>query len=176
MTAADTGQASPSTGQAAPADGAAGPLLAPLIAGVVMVAAGVLMLLQIPKIPGEGIEIDGPRFLPLVALVVWTTLSLGYLGQQIVAFVRRSPGLPSEPFERMPMVALMVVLLVGYGLVLNPVGYLISTSVFFVATARVLGSRHLTRDTVVGVLLTVGVYFVFTQALGVRLPAGVLPL
>jgi putative tricarboxylic transport membrane protein len=176
VTAADTGQASPSTGQAAPADGAAGPLLAPLIAGVVMVAAGILMLLQIPKIPGEGIETDGPRFLPLVALVVWTALSLGYLGQQVVAFVRRSPGLPSEPFERMPMVALMVALLVGYGLVLNPVGYLVSTSVFFVATARVLGSRHLTRDTVVGVLLTVGVYFVFTQALGVRLPAGVLPL
>ena len=173
---ADTGQASPSTDEAASADGAAGPLLAPLIAGVVMVAVGVLMLLQIPKIPGEGIETDGPRFLPLVALVVWTALSLGYLGQQVVAFVRRAPGLPSEPFERMPMVALMVALLVGYGLVLNPVGYLISTSVFFVATARVLGSRHLTRDTVVGVLLTVGVYFVFTQALGVRLPAGVLPL
>ena len=110
------------------------------------------------------------------ALVIWTALSLTYLGQQVVAVVRRRPGLPSERFERMPAAALMVALLVGYGLVLNPVGYLISTTVFFVATACVLGSRHLARDTIIGVLLTVSVYFAFTQALGVRLPAGVLPL
>jgi putative tricarboxylic transport membrane protein len=176
VTATHPGETSPSPGAPAPADGAAGASLAPLIAGVVMVGAGVLLLLQIPKIPGEGVAIDGPRFLPLVALIIWTALSLGYLGQQVLAFVRHRPGLPSEPFERMPAAALMVALLVGYGLALNPVGYLISTSIFFVATAFILGSRHLARDTVVAILLTAGVYFAFTQALGVRLPAGVLPL
>ncbi|MDQ4055633.1 MAG: tripartite tricarboxylate transporter TctB family protein, partial [Actinomycetota bacterium] len=163
---------------AAPAseDGAAGPRHAPLLAGLVMVAAGVVLLLQIPKIPGEGLEVNGPRFLPLVVLVIWTALSIGYLGQQVLALVRRRPGLPTERFERMPAAAVMVALLVGYGLAMTPVGYLISTTVFFVATAFVLGSRHLARDTVVAVVLTVGVYFAFTQALGVRLPPGVLPL
>jgi putative tricarboxylic transport membrane protein len=176
VTATHSGQA-PSPPDAPTSEGGgAGARLAPLIAGIVMVGVGVVLLLQIPKIPGEGIALDGPRFLPLVALVIWTALSIGYLAQQAVALARRGPGLPSEAFERMPAAGLMVALLVVYGLTLNSVGYLISTSVFFIATARVLGSRHLARDTVVGVLLTVGIYFAFTQALGVRLPAGVLPL
>jgi len=171
-----TGAAASSPDAPASEGGAAGPRLAPLVAGLVMVGAGVVLLLQIPKIPGEGLEVGGPRFLPLVVLVIWTALSIGYLGQQVVALARNRPGLPTERFERMPAAAVMVALLVGYGLVMIPVGYLISTTVFFVATAFVLGSRHLARDTVVAVLLTVGVYFAFTQALGVRLPAGVLPL
>jgi len=176
VTAIHSGETASSSGAPTPQDGAAGPRYAPLIAGLVMVGAGVVLLLQIPKIPGEGIEINGPRFLPVIVLVIWTALSLGYLGQQVLALVRRRPGLPTERFERMPAAAVMIALLVGYGLVMIPVGYLISTSVFFVATSFVLGSRHFVRDSVVAVLLTVGVYFAFTQALGVRLPAGVLPL
>jgi putative tricarboxylic transport membrane protein len=70
----------------------------------------------------------------------------------------------------------LVALLVGYAYVLVPLGYVVTTSFFFVAAARTMGSRLVGRDIVVGIGLSLGVYLLFTGALGVSLPAGVLPL
>jgi putative tricarboxylic transport membrane protein len=64
--------------------------------------------------------------------------------------------------------------LVAYALVLGPLGYILATSLFLPAQARVLGSRSPLRDLIVGVAVAVIVYFVFTEFLGVRLSAGLL--
>jgi putative tricarboxylic transport membrane protein len=154
----------------------AGSALAPLVAGAVMVAVGVLLLTQVFAIKADGFDPQGPRFFPLVVLTLLTGLSVVYLLQQVLAIVRGSGLLPAEPFTHMPAAAALVGLLVGYAFVLAPLGYVITTSLFFVGAARTMGSRHLSRDIAVGVGLSLLVYLSFTQALGVSLPAGVLPL
>jgi putative tricarboxylic transport membrane protein len=148
----------------------------PFVAGAVLVAFGAVMLTQVFGIEDTGLSLGGPRFFPLVVLSLLTVLSAVYLVQQCLAVARRSGRLPAEPFTHLTAAGLLVGLLVVYALVLAPLGYLLSTSVFFVGAARAMGSRHLTRDVVVGIGLTVLVYFAFTRALGVSLPAGVLPL
>jgi putative tricarboxylic transport membrane protein len=40
----------------------------------------------------------------------------------------------------------------------------------------VLGSRRTARDVIIGVVLSVVIYFGFTRLLGVRLPVGLLDL
>lgn len=148
----------------------------PLLAGLAMLAFGLLLLHETLAIRGEGFAPDGPRFLPLVVVVLWIALSVVYLLQQVVRVARQSGTLPTERFSHMPAAALLVVLLVAYAYLLEPLGYIVATSVFFLAAARTMGSRQVVRDLVVGVGLSLGVYLLFTGALGVHLPEGVIPL
>ncbi|MFC5730168.1 MULTISPECIES: tripartite tricarboxylate transporter TctB family protein [Nocardioides] len=157
-------------------DDASSSPVGPLIAGVVMIGFGILMLTQTLAIKGEGFEPEGPRFMPMLATVVWLGLSTVYLVQQLLRMARSRDGLPVQRFAHSGRVVALLVLLVAYAYAIDPVGYIISTAVFFVSAARVLGSGVLARDVTVAVGLSVGVYFVFTRLLGVYLPPGVLPL
>ncbi|MEV4624800.1 tripartite tricarboxylate transporter TctB family protein [Micromonospora sp. NPDC049523] len=72
--------------------------------------------------------------------------------------------------------ALLGVALLGYVLLLDPVGFVLASAVFFVAAARILGSHHSIRDVLVAVPLVLGIYLGFTHLLEISLPSGVLPL
>jgi len=54
------------------------------------------------------------------------------------------------------------------------VGWPISGAVLFWGAAYALGSRHLLRDPLIAVVLSVVTYLVFARGLGIGLPAGVL--
>lgn len=158
-----------------PAAAAPASPVVPVVTGAVMVAVGVLLLTQVPVIRADGYDVQGPRFLPLVVISLWTVLSGVYLVRAVVALVGRREGLPTERFDHMRRVALLLVLLVAYAYAVDPLGYVLTTAVFFVGTTLALGSRHLLRDGVIAVLLSVGIYLAFTEALNVRLPQGVMP-
>jgi putative tricarboxylic transport membrane protein len=66
--------------------------------------------------------------------------------------------------------------LVAYLLLLEPLGYVVATTAFFPPVARLLGSRSPLRDVVIGLGLALILYILFTQFLGVDLPAGVTPI
>ncbi|GGM71314.1 tripartite tricarboxylate transporter TctB family protein [Dactylosporangium sucinum] len=148
----------------------------PLLMGVAMLAFGALMLTQTFKISGDGLEPDGPRFLPFIVASLWVVLALTYLGQQIRRFIERTGSLPAERFTHMLGATALVALLVVYAYALDSLGYVIATSLFFAGAARAMGSRQPTRDLVAAVALSLLVYLSFTRALGVHLPEGVLGL
>ncbi len=148
----------------------------PLLAGVAMIVFGVVMLTQTLAIRGEGFDPGGPRFLPLVVSLAWLGLSTVYLAQQLLRMARSHGTLPVQRFEHTGRVLALLALLAAYAYTIDPIGYVISTGVFFVGAARVLGSHVLARDVTVAVGLSVGIYLVFTRLLGVYLPPGVLPL
>lgn len=146
----------------------------PFIVGAVMLAIGVVLLVQTFRIPGEGFDPQGPRFFPLCVVLAWLLLSVIYLATHIGKIIRTGKGEAAEKFARMVPAALLVLALIVYALILDYVGYLIATALFFIVAARLLGSRNWARDVTVGVLLSAVLYFSFTQALGVRLPEGIL--
>jgi putative tricarboxylic transport membrane protein len=148
----------------------------PLLAGAVMIGFGVLMLTQTLAIKGEGFELEGPRFMPLLVTLIWLGLSTVYVAQQLLRMVRSRGGLPVQRFNHVGRVVALLVLLIAYAYTIDPIGYVVTTAVFFVGAARVLGSGVLARDITVAVGLSLGIYFVFTRLLGVYLPPGVLPL
>ncbi|MEV6238112.1 tripartite tricarboxylate transporter TctB family protein [Lentzea sp. NPDC051838] len=138
-----------------------------LVFGLVLVLLGVVALTQVWVIRGDW-SVSGPRFVPLVVCGAWVVLAVLYVAQTV-----RAPS-DSEGFDRTPLY--LVLTLIGYAYVVIPLGYIISTALSFVLTTRILGSRSLVRDVVVGVLLAVALYFGFTSLLSIRLPRGVLPL
>lgn len=154
------------------------------VLGLVVLATGLLLLREANAAAGEsGLTIDGPRLWPLVVTVGWIALAVVYLLQQVVvpAWVSRHeadeiPGARVRWNWRIP--AGLSAALVGYSLVVehSGVGYVLATAAFFVVAARLLGSRRVGRDLVVGVTVPIVIYLGFTRLLDIPLPQGVIPL
>ncbi len=154
--------------------------LGPRIFAVAILAFGLFVLLGTFQISDkEGFSPDGPRFFPLivaVGLLVFGALFLlsttlrrdRYLGEKAAA-----EGVATD----WPATGIVAATLVVYAILLDPLGYIVATALFFPAMAYVLGSRgrrKVLRNLAIGVALGVLVFFSFTELLGVRLPDGLL--
>lgn len=147
------------------------------IAGVVLIALGVLVLVQSLQIPqGGGYRAVGPRAFP-------TAVGVGLLVLSAVFLLRTTvwpdhdlvaQAIAEDRATHWPTIALVALALVVYAFALRPLGYVIATTLFLPAVARTLGSTKPLRDLLIAVVLSVVVYEGFTRVLGVRLPAGLL--
>lgn len=158
-----------------PSDGKLGTRIAAVV--IVLGAAVVLVdAIRIARTGGFGPQ--EPGFFPLIV-----GIGLVVFG---VAFLVRATAVPdtvlmeeaAHEHDRTHWRTLWAVIgvLVVYAVLLEPLGYILATAVFFVVVARLAGSHKLLRDVVVAVLFSAAVYFGFTELLGVRLPPGVLNL
>lgn len=147
------------------------------VAAVAILAVGSVILYDALSISEEGGF--GPRqpgFFPLVVAIGVLMFGAAFLLRTTLWIDR---GM-TEQVARVqaeihwPAVALVAAILIGYVFVLDVLGYIVATAVFFVTVTRVVGSRRLARNLAIGVILSVAVYFGFTEILDVRLPAGIL--
>lgn len=151
----------------------------PRLAGAALLAGSVAVLAAVTAIPGRGgYEASGPRFVPLIVAIALIALSVLFLARTFVRpdteLAERSAAEDDATHWGTP--ALLVVALVVYVVVLEDLGYPVATVIFFVGVARLLGSRSLVRDILIGLLLGFGLFTAFTQYLGVSLPAGLTPI
>jgi putative tricarboxylic transport membrane protein len=151
----------------------------PRLAGLFLLAASVAILLAVFEIPGRGgYSSSGPRFVPLVVACGLIALSVAFLARTVVrpdvALAERSAEEDAATHWATP--ALVMAALLAYAFLVEPVGYPLATFAVFVAVARILGSRSLVRDAVIGLVLGFGLFALFTQFLGVSLPAGLTPI
>jgi putative tricarboxylic transport membrane protein len=141
--------------------------------GAVFLAGGAFLLWNaISAATEDGLALDGPRLAPVVVTAGWVALGAVYLVRQ---FTKASVE-AAEVDVHWWTPALVMAALIGYGLALDLLGFVLSSGAFFVACARILGSRRLVRDAVVGLVLALAVYLAFTRLLDIDLPEGVLPL
>jgi putative tricarboxylic transport membrane protein len=151
----------------------------PRLAGALLLAASVAILLAVFAIPGRGgYSSSGPRFVPLIVAIGLIGLSAAFLAR---TFVRPDTELAERSAQEDAVThwatpALLVAAMVAYAWLLEPLGYIVATALFFVPVARLLGSRSLVRDVITGLVLGVGLFTAFTQYLGVSLPAGLTPI
>jgi putative tricarboxylic transport membrane protein len=139
-------------------------------AGFLVVA--LLVLAQAFMIPvGGGYQAVGPRAFPL--LVGGGMAVVAVIG--VVQAFREPLGEDREGLRWRPVLVLIAALIL-YAVLLVPVGYWQATTLFFTAVARVLGSRRLVRDLIVGLLLALATYFLFDHVLGITLPPGLVRL
>ena len=69
---------------------------------------------------------------------------------------------------------LLVVAFVANILLIDRLGWPVSGAVLFFGTTFALGSRHLIRNAVISVVLSVGTWYLFNLGLGIALPVGIL--
>jgi putative tricarboxylic transport membrane protein len=150
-------------------------------AGQVAVAAGVLALggailwgsFNLPT--GGGYAQVGPGVVPRIVGV-----AIVLLGALLVreAFTGGFRGVDEEAEAHMPMdwraFAWATTGIIAYGLTVVPVGFVPASIVLFVLVARSFGSRRWLLNSVVGLVLAVVIFSIFTYGLGLMLPPGIL--
>lgn len=152
-------------------------LLSLRLAALAVIGLGGVILSQITQISeSAGFTVVGPRVFP-------TIVGSGCLIFGLLFFLRVTvvpdhdlvaEVAAEEQTTDWSTTLLLLVLLVTYAAVLWSLGYVIATTIFFPLSSRILGSRHLRRDLLIGFLIGLIVYLAFTRLLGVRLPAGIL--
>lgn len=68
----------------------------------------------------------------------------------------------------------IVALMVGYAFAFVPLGFIASTALFLFAVTTFVDPTRWLRNAIFGAVIGVGVYYLFVEALAVRLPSGIL--
>ena len=146
------------------------------VAGTVCVVLGALMLLESIKFPYFVEGVPGPGFLPL-----WT--SFGIVGTGLVLTVKGfRPRLASQEGITWPdaagwrRVALMFGALAVSLLLLELLGFMVTTTLFMAVVIFGLGIRSWRILASVPLLSAVGLYVIFAVWLRVPLPKGLLAI
>jgi putative tricarboxylic transport membrane protein len=137
--------------------------------GGVLLAFGIVCLIATFGV-GNDWAASGPRLAPAVSSVLLIVLSRAYLvwpGRDLAEHVREATA-----GTHWPTPVLLVAALVGYALLIEPLGYALATTIFFWLAAWLLGSDRPGRDVAIGLALGVVTSFAFTQWLNVQLPTG----
>jgi putative tricarboxylic transport membrane protein len=147
--------------------------------GLVLLAIAIFVLAATTAIRSqEGYAATGPRFMPLLVGLLLLVLSLLFLARTVVRpdldLAERAAREAAATEWARPLA--VVAGLLAYAFLMEPLGYVVATALFFVAVARILGSRALLRDLPAGVAIGLVLYVAFTQFLGVDLPAGLTPI
>lgn len=150
-------------------------------AGQVAVAAGVLAVgalvfagsFFLPT--GGGYAQVGPGVVPRVVGAVILVLGAFLLAE---ALRGGFPGVDEEAEAKLPMdwpaFAWVSGGIIAYGVLIEHLGFIFSSTILFVMVARGFSSRRHALNIVVGLVLASAVFAMFNYGLGLTLPAGVL--
>ena len=151
----------------------------PRVWGLILLALAIAVLLATTAIRSqEGYAATGPRFVPLLVGIALLVLSILFLARTTVRpdiDLAERAAREAAATDWFGPVAVVAALL-AYALLMEPLGYVLATAIFFPAVARVLGSRSPVRDVLAGIAIGLVLFVAFTEFLGVDLPAGLTPI
>ena len=139
---------------------------------------GVLVLWGAMYLPTEGGYAQvGPGVVPRIVGAILIVLGLAMVREAVTGGFR---GHDEEGEAKLPMdwraFAWVSAGIIGYGLLIEHLGFIIASTLLFVFVARGFSSRRWILNILVGAVLAVAVYAVFNYGLGLTLPAGILKL
>jgi putative tricarboxylic transport membrane protein len=147
-----------------------------LLAGLFVLGFGLVGFWQAGAIPVSPLYAQvGPKAVPYVVASGMTVLG----GLLVLAALRGGWSASLADVVEAGPANMRALGLLGAGLLANlllivPAGFSIAASAQFVLVAAAFGSRSMARDLLIGLPLTLLVWFLFVQGLGVNIGAGLL--
>jgi putative tricarboxylic transport membrane protein len=145
------------------------PVVITRVSGLVIAGIGVTVSILARNLPAQTGFGLGPAFLPF-----WTGIVLATCGLWLCARPPADPEVSWPASRGFARAACGFLLLLLYALALQPLGYLIDTSVFLVIAILLLEPARPTRALVVGITSAAFLFLIFRVWLRVPLPGGVL--
>ena len=146
---------------------------------IVLVAVGAFLIYDAVTLEAGFAKVDpvGPKLFPvaigvvliMLAVILAIAIPRGSVGEAD-AGEDVDPNMPGD----WRTVGLLVAVFVGLILLVNPLGWVITGTLFFAGAATILGSRHYIRNIAIGLVLALVSFYGFYSGLGIPLPAGVL--
>jgi putative tricarboxylic transport membrane protein len=145
------------------------PVVIARVSGLVVAGFGVAACILARGLPAQTGFGLGPAFLPF-----WTGIVLAACGLWLCARPPADPEVSWPASHGFARAACGFFLLLLYALALQPLGYLIGTSVFLVIAILLLEPARPTRAAMVGIACAIFLFLIFRIWLRVPLPGGVL--
>lgn len=136
-----------------------------MIIGIVLLAFLTSLAVQVPKIPSVS------RGYPVVLLVISYLMTICLLVSSVLK-MRKQEKQETRAAEQAGIIVPYCLMIAVYLFLMNKVGYIISTVVFMLASLLYLKLKNKVVMVVLSVVLTVLLFFVFTNFLTVILPRG----
>jgi putative tricarboxylic transport membrane protein len=149
-----------------------------LVVAVLVIVGGFLVYSAL-TLPAGFAEVDpvGPKFFPMVigiaALVLAAILAIA-IPRGSVGEADAGEDIDPEAPGDWRTVGLLVALFIAMILLVNPLGWVVMSTLFFGGAATILGSKHYVRNIVIGLILALASFYAFYSGLGIPLPAGIL--
>ena len=144
-----------------------------LLISLGLIALGTFVIWETRSIAEtQGYAQIGPRLFPYI-IGAGLTICGAWLAWQAVSGGWRH--VPLDEAHDAPDWAAFVIITVGVVLhmaIIGWAGFIIASTLLFVLIARGFGSRRIVHDTIIGAVLAVVVFLIFTLALGLSLPKG----
>ncbi|HYI25304.1 MAG TPA: tripartite tricarboxylate transporter TctB family protein [Thermomicrobiales bacterium] len=145
--------------------------------GVVVLGLVILVETQDIRVP-RALTVVGPRNVPVIVGVSLVLIGIWYavdvlMGQTAIPSGDSEDADPTLPAD-WGVLAQLAVVMALYAILMEPAGFVLASAMLFVGTAFAMGSRHIPRDVIIGLVLAVATWLVFDRWLGIRLPPGVL--
>ena len=126
----------------------------------------------------------GPDAFPKAIGFMMTALAIVYLFQAFLGRIKDDEkraemiGAEEKLEEKanFKLMGLVLLDMIGYALLFEPLGFAIATFVALMVGILILDRRHLLRDTIISLVGSFGIFFAFSQLLRVDLPKGPLAL
>lgn len=144
--------------------------LATMALGALLLLVGVVVLVQAVRLRGGSGPVDAataPYIVGALLLVVGVLMARN--GRRDLGVWEVSEHSTSQDWVRM---GALLVTLVLFAAVIGFLGYVVSSTLLFGATAIALGSPHRGRSFAYGFCIAALVFLVFDVAIGLSLPAG----
>ncbi|MEY8567159.1 tripartite tricarboxylate transporter TctB family protein [Corynebacteriaceae bacterium 7-707] len=145
-----------------------GSLLGDRVIAGLTVALGAFLLVQAFGFPEPG-QPEDPGTAALPRLIGAALVVLGIM----LVFNSENNRFIPERGTRL-RTACIVVASLAYTFALTPLGFMLSSLIFMVLGLLIMGIRSIVRLVLVPLVVTVAVYYLFTTALGVYLPSGII--
>ncbi len=145
-----------------------------LIISLALIALGSFVIYETQEIAEtQGYSQVGPRLFPYI-IGVGMTLCGAVLGWRVITGGWRNVPLDQEGHDAPDWLAFGII---SAGIVVHMVligwaGFIIASTLLFVLVARGFNSKRGLLDLAIGAALATGAYFLFTYALGLKLPGG----
>ena len=136
-----------------------------MIISIVLLAFLTSLAVQVPEIP------DVSRGYPLVLLIISYIMVL-YLLLSSVLKMKKEEGQPTQVVEQCKTIIPYCLMIAVYLFLMGKIGYIASTVVFMIASLLYLKLKNKVVMVVLSVVMTIILYFVFTNFLTVILPRG----
>ena len=113
----------------------------------------------------------GPGLIPFGAAALLGLMALGQFGRSLLEPARERDDPASSP-SRWSLVSVVLGALLGCGVALNPLGFVISVFLLMVVLLGVVGRKSWWATLTLSALIVTGAYLLFVKWLGVEFPRG----
>ena len=144
-------------------------IVATMLLFVVFAAYG-YQALQIPLFPGQELEPFKPRTMPVLLAVAGLLLTAIHIVK--LARGESAEGGPGLSGLHWAPAAWLCAAMLGYGFLMNPLGFVLATTVFLLAGLVILGERRRAVLLFLPIAFSIAFYLLMTEGLGLYLAPG----